>query len=163
MHIRSNNSQHLLSPYFVPGTFLSVLRAHAQFNHPSEPGNSCFSYSNFTDKETEARRGSGACPSSYGQWVEGLTVSLIAAAGQRPDLEEISAVLSLPGVMSLQAQGKGVWGAHPHLAGWGLFLPWKCTMSLPPSWLSTSWSFCLEQWPLLLPSALSVSLLTCQA
>lgn len=40
--------------------------------------------------------------------MEGLTVSLIAVADQRADVEEISAAPSLPGVVGLQAQGRGV-------------------------------------------------------
>ena len=73
MCIRSNNinSQHLLSTYFLPGTFLSVLHACTHFNHPSESRSSRFSYSDFTDREMESQRGSRACPSSHGQWVRG--------------------------------------------------------------------------------------------
>lgn len=107
--------------------FSKCTTCSAHFNHPSESRNSCFSSSDFTDREMESRRGSRASPSSHGQWVEGPTVSLNAAADQRPDLEEISAVLSPPGAVGLQAWGKGV-----SAVGHRLLLLWKGAMSIPP-------------------------------
>lgn len=129
MSIRSNNShsKHLVSTYFVPGTFLSVLRALLTLTIPVSLGIVAF-----------------LIPiSQIGRWslgqVQGLVLvpmdsewrgrrsASIAAADRRPDLEEIWAVLSPPGVAGLQAWGKGVWAV-----GHRLLLLWKGAMSIPP-------------------------------
>lgn len=47
--------------------FSKCTTCSAHFNHPSESRNSCFSSSDFTDREMESRRGSRASPSSHGQ------------------------------------------------------------------------------------------------